>query len=69
MSGLFFFFFFFFFFAFLQLMRPEAPQLYGLLYYPRIGFTTFSSSTLPRFLSRESCSCNPAILDVSNFRH
>jgi hypothetical protein len=47
----FFFFFFFFFFSFgvLQLMLPEAPQPYGLLYYSRIGPPTFStSSALPR---------------------
>jgi hypothetical protein len=31
------FFFFFFSFVVLQLMLPEAPQPYGLLYYPRIG--------------------------------
>jgi hypothetical protein len=29
--------FFFFSFGVLQLMLPEAPQPYGLLYYPRIG--------------------------------
>jgi hypothetical protein len=44
----FFFFFFFFLFSFfffsfgvLQLMLPEAPQLYGLFYYPRIGPSNF----------------------------
>jgi hypothetical protein len=38
-----FFFFFFFFFSFgvLQLMLPGAPQPYGLLYYPRIGYSNF----------------------------
>jgi hypothetical protein len=37
------FFFFFFFFSFrdLQLMLPEAPQPYGLLYSPRIGHYNF----------------------------
>jgi hypothetical protein len=25
----------------LQLMLPEAPQPYGLLYYPRIGLSNF----------------------------
>jgi hypothetical protein len=36
-------FLFFFFFPFwvLQLMLPEAPQPYGLLYYPRIGHFNF----------------------------
>jgi hypothetical protein len=43
----FFFFFFFFFFSFgvLQITLPEAPQLYGLLYYPLIGHSNF----LPQF--------------------
>jgi hypothetical protein len=34
-------FFFFFSFVVLQLMLPEAPQTYGLLYYPRIGPSNF----------------------------
>jgi hypothetical protein len=52
-----FFFFFFFSFGVLQLILPEAPQPYGLLYYPRIGLQTFSiSSALPRPLRRESWS-------------
>jgi hypothetical protein len=34
-------FFFFFSFGVLQLMLPEAPQPYGLLYYPRIGLSNF----------------------------
>jgi hypothetical protein len=33
--------FFFFSFGVLQLMLPEAPQSYGLLYYPRIGLSNF----------------------------
>jgi hypothetical protein len=40
-SSFFFFFFFFFFFGALQLTLPEAPQHYGLLYYPRIGQSDF----------------------------
>jgi hypothetical protein len=32
---------FFFSFGVLQLTLPEAPQPYGLLYYPRIGFSNF----------------------------
>jgi hypothetical protein len=28
-------------FGVLQLMLPEAPQPYGLLYYPRIGLSNF----------------------------
>jgi hypothetical protein len=53
--------YFFFSFGVLQLILPEAPQPYGLLYYPRIGLTTFStSSALPRPLSRKSWSCKPA---------
>jgi hypothetical protein len=49
-------------FGVLHLMLPEAPQPYGLLYYPRIGQTNF----LHQFraatpLSRESLSCNPVI--------
>jgi hypothetical protein len=28
-------------FVALYLMLPEAPQLYGLLYYPRIGYYNF----------------------------
>jgi hypothetical protein len=35
------FFFFFFSFGVPQLMLPEAPQPYGLLYYPRIGRYNF----------------------------
>jgi hypothetical protein len=31
----------FFSFGVLQLMLPEAPQPYGLLYYPRIGLSNF----------------------------
>jgi hypothetical protein len=34
-------FFFFFSFGVLHLMLPEAPQPYGLLYYPRIGSSNF----------------------------
>jgi hypothetical protein len=33
--------FFFFSFGVLQLMLPEAPQPYGLLYYPGIGCSNF----------------------------
>jgi hypothetical protein len=36
-----FFFFFFFSFGVLQLMLPEAPQPFGLLYYPHIGLFNF----------------------------
>jgi hypothetical protein len=49
-----FFFFLFFFFSFgvLQLMLPEAPQPYGLLYYPRIGHYNFlhqfRAATVPK---------------------
>jgi hypothetical protein len=32
---------FFFSFGVLHLMLPEAPQPYGLLYYPRIGPSNF----------------------------
>jgi hypothetical protein len=35
------FFFLIFSFGVLQLMLPEAPQPYGLLYYPRIGHSNF----------------------------
>jgi hypothetical protein len=57
-----FFFFFFFSFGVLQLMLPEAPQSYGLLYYPCIGLSNFyTSSALLRPLSRKSWSCNPAL--------
>jgi hypothetical protein len=43
-------------------MLPEAPQPYGLLYYPCIGIQTFSSSSaLPRPLNRESLSRNRVI--------
>jgi hypothetical protein len=34
-------FFFFFSFGVLQLILPEAPQPYGLFYYPRIGPSNF----------------------------
>jgi hypothetical protein len=52
----------------LQLMLPEAPQPYGLLYYPRILSSNFAhSSALPRPLSWESWSCKPIILDFSTF--
>jgi hypothetical protein len=63
---------FFFFFSFVvpHLMLPEAPQPYGLLYYP--PYWTFQlSPPFPRYhapLSRESWSCNP-VTYVSNFRH
>jgi hypothetical protein len=33
--------YFFFSFGVLQLMFPEAPQPYGLLYYPRFGHYNF----------------------------
>jgi hypothetical protein len=36
-----FFFFFFFSFGVLQLMPAEAPEPYGLLYYPRIAHSNF----------------------------
>jgi hypothetical protein len=46
------FFFFFFSFGVLQLMLPEAPQPYGLLYYPRIGrskfLNQFRATTTPK---------------------
>jgi hypothetical protein len=52
--------FFFFSFGVLPLMHSEAPQPYGLLYYP--PYWTFStSSALPRPLSRENWSCNPVM--------
>jgi hypothetical protein len=42
----------FFFLLFLQLMLPEAPQPYGLLYYRRIGLPNFlhqfRAATLPK---------------------
>jgi hypothetical protein len=41
LNRLFFFYFFFFSFGFLQLMLPETPRPYGLLYYPRIGRSNF----------------------------
>jgi hypothetical protein len=50
-EGFFFFFFFFFFSGVLQLMLPEAPQPYGLLYYPRIG--------LPNFLDQFRAATSP----------
>jgi hypothetical protein len=37
----FFFFFFFFSCEVLQLMLPDVPQPYGLLYYPRVGLSNF----------------------------
>jgi hypothetical protein len=39
-------------FGVLQLMLPEAPQHYGLLYYPRIGLSNilhqFRAATPPK---------------------
>jgi hypothetical protein len=55
-------FFFFFSFGVLQLMLPEAPQLYGLLYYPRIRLYNFPHQFCTATpLSRESWSCKPVI--------
>jgi hypothetical protein len=59
--------FFFFSFVVLQFILPEAPQPYGLLYYP--PYWTFQlSPPVPRChdpLSREIWSCKPVNLDVS----
>jgi hypothetical protein len=61
---------FFFSFGVLQLMLPEAPQPYGLLYYDRIGHSNFlhqfRAATPPKQRKLELWPCN---LDVSNFRH
>jgi hypothetical protein len=67
-----FFFFFFFFLSFgvLQLMLPESPPTYGLLYYPRIGrynfLHQFRAATPPEQRKLKLYACN---LDVSKFHH
>jgi hypothetical protein len=61
---------FLFSFGVLQLMLPEAPQPYGLLYYPRIGpskfLHQFRAATPPKQRKLKLYACN---LNVSNFRH
>jgi hypothetical protein len=71
----FFSFFFFFFVFFFSLWGPSAyasgstSALWLTVLSPYWTFPTFStSSALPRHLGIEIWSCNPVILDVSNFR-